>query len=249
MAQKVPEDFKELFGKYNADNCYAVKVALFCVMLSVTLKWTLLGRCQVAQHQGYGSYYYRQRLVRDVVVTCCAALQGYIYSSLVGFLQLVKKTKDGQETVSIEVHTPNEETTVPALGDIVTARVVSVNPRFAKVLIECVREITLNEPFRAQIRKEDIREFEKDKIEMFKSFRPGDVILARVLSFGEASSGYLLSTAENELGVVIAKSEQSGVNMIPVSWTEMQCPKTYNKELRKIAKVIPENLAAKPENL
>ena len=177
------------------------------------------------------------------------ALQGYIYSSLVGFLQLVKKTKDEQETVSIEVHTPNEETTVPALGDIVTARVVSVNPRFAKVLIESVREITLNEPFRAQIRKEDIREFEKDKIEMFKSFRPGDVILARVLSFGEASSGYLLSTAENELGVVIAKSEESGVNMIPVSWTEMQCPKTYNKELRKIAKVIPENLATKPENL
>ena len=143
----------------------------------------------------------------------------------------------------------NGGTTVPALGDIVTARVVSVNPRFAKVLIECVREITLNEPFRAQIRKEDIREFEKDKIEMFKSFRPGDVILARVLSFGEASSGYLLSTAENELGVVIAKSEESGVNMIPVSWTEMQCPKTYNKELRKIAKVIPENLATKPENL
>ena len=51
-----------------------------------------------------------------------------------------------------------------------TARVVSVNARFAKVLIECVRDITLNEPFRAQIRKEDIREFEKDKIEMFKSF-------------------------------------------------------------------------------
>ena len=99
-----------------------------------------------------------------------------------------------------------------------------------------------------QIRKEDIREFEKDKIEMYKSFRPGDIILARVLSLGEASSGYLLSTAENELGVVIAKSETSGDKMIPVSWTEMQCPKTYNKEFRKIAKVVPENLAEMPEN-
>jgi len=120
--------------------------------------------------------------------------------------------------------------------------------RFAKVLIECVRDITLNEPFRGQIRREDIREFEKDKIEMYKCFRPGDIILARVLSMGEASSGYLLSTAENELGVVIAKSEHSGVKMIPVSWTEMQCPKTYNKEFRKIAKVVPENLGEKSEN-
>ena len=63
------------------------------------------------------------------------ALHGYIYSSLVGFLDLVKKTKNDQEIVSIEVHTPNEETAVPAIGDIVTAKVVSVNPRFAKVLI------------------------------------------------------------------------------------------------------------------
>ena len=63
------------------------------------------------------------------------ALHGYIYSSLVGFLDLVKKTKNDQEIVSIEVHTPNEETAVPAIGDIVTAKVVSVNPRFAKVFI------------------------------------------------------------------------------------------------------------------
>ena len=70
----------------------------------------------------------------------------------------------------------------------------------------------------------------------------------RVLSLGEASSGYLVTTAENELGVVIARSEISGVKMIPVSWTEMQCPKTYNKEQRKIAKVIPEDLAEIPES-
>jgi len=52
----------------------------------------------------------------------------------------------------------------------------------------------------------------------------------------------LVTTAENELGVVIARSEMSGIKMVPVSWTEMQCPKTYNKEYRKIAKVIPEEL-------
>ena len=79
---------------------------------------------------------------------------------------------------------------------------------------------------------------------MYKCFRPSDIILARVLSLGEThTSGYVITTAENELGVVIAKSEISGVKMIPVSWTEMQCPKTYNKEHRKIAKVIPEDFS------
>lgn len=30
--------------------------------------------------------------------------------------------------------------------------------------------------------------------------------------------------------------------MVPISWTEMQCPVTYTKKLRKVAKVIPENI-------
>lgn len=54
---------------------------------------------------------------------------------------------------------------------------------------------------------------------------------------------YQLSTAENELGVVIAHSEH-GHSMVPISWTEMQCPKTLVKEQRKVAKVIPENMDA-----
>jgi hypothetical protein len=35
----------------------------------------------------------------------------------------------------------------------------------------------------------------------------------------------------------------SGAAMVPVSWTEMQCPKTYVKEPRKVAKVVPETAA------
>lgn len=30
--------------------------------------------------------------------------------------------------------------------------------------------------------------------------------------------------------------------MVPISWTEMQCPRTKLKELRKVAKVAPETL-------
>lgn len=56
---------------------------------------------------------------------------------------------------------------------------------------------------------------------------------------------YQLSTAENELGVVIAHSEH-GHSMVPVSWTEMQCVKTFIKEARKVAKVVPENFQQTP---
>uniref|UniRef100_A0A8C2PKG0 Exosome complex component CSL4 C-terminal domain-containing protein n=1 Tax=Capra hircus TaxID=9925 RepID=A0A8C2PKG0_CAPHI len=89
--------------------------------------------------------------------------------------------------------------------------------------------------------KEDVRATEKDKVEIYKSFRPGDIVLAKVISLGDAQSNYLLTTAENELGVVVAHSE-SGVQMVPISWCEMQCPKTHTKEFRKVARVQPEFL-------
>uniref|UniRef100_A0A8C5VKJ1 Exosome component 1 n=2 Tax=Strepsirrhini TaxID=376911 RepID=A0A8C5VKJ1_MICMU len=79
------------------------------------------------------------------------------------------------------------------------------------------------------------------KVEIYKSFRPGDIVLAKVISLGDAQSNYLLTTAENELGVVVAHSE-SGVQMVPISWCEMQCPKTHIKEFRKVARVQPEFL-------
>lgn len=58
---------------------------------------------------------------------------------------------------------------------------------------------------------------------------------------------YHLSTAENELGVVIATADGSpqGVNMVPTSWSEMQCPKTLVKEPRKVARVVPEKVISK----
>ena len=35
----------------------------------------------------------------------------------------------------------------------------------------------------------------------------------------------------------------SGVPMVPVGWQEMQCPRTYVKEFRKVAKVLPDSAA------
>ena len=43
------------------------------------------------------------------------------------------------------------------------------------------------------------------QVELYSSFRPGDIVRAEVVSLGDARS-YQLSTAKNELGVVFAKS-------------------------------------------
>ncbi|CAI5679507.1 unnamed protein product [Oreochromis niloticus] len=143
----------------------------------------------------------------------------------------------------ISVVRETETQLLPDVGAIVTCKVTSINPRFAKVHILYVGSTPLKDRFRGTIRKEDVRATEKDKVETYKSFRPGDIVLAKVISLGDVQSNYLLTTAENELGVVVAHSE-AGAQMVPISWCEMQCPLTHSKEFRKVARVQPEYLQA-----
>ncbi|TNN69461.1 Exosome complex component CSL4 [Liparis tanakae] len=158
---------------------------------------------------------------------------GYVYSSLAGY---VLKKNEGEELPVISVVRETEAQLLPDIGAIVTCKVTSINPRFAKVHILYVGSTPLKDRFRGTIRKEDVRATEKDKVETYKSFRPGDIVLAKV-------SNYLLTTAENELGVVVAHSG-AGAQMVPINWCEMQCPRTHSKEFRKVARVQPEFLQA-----
>lgn len=162
--------------------------------------------------------------------------QDYIYSQLAGTVELIDR--EGGLRV-VEVCTVSGETCVPQQADVVTAQVTIISQQFAKCVIKCVGDVVLNRAYRAILRREDIRAAEKDRVEVYKSVRPGDIILARVLPITEAHT-YQLSTAENELGVVIAHSPD-GYPMVPISWTEMQCTKTLLKQPRKVARVVPEN--------
>nr|CAD1830858.1 unnamed protein product [Ananas comosus var. bracteatus] len=123
----------------------------------------------------------------------------------------------------------------PATGSIVVARVTKVMARMASADIMCVESKAVREKFTGIIRQQDVRATEIDKVDMYQSFRPGDIVRALVLSLGDARA-YYLSTAKNELGVVSAQSIAGGT-MIPISWTEMQCPLTGQVEQRKVAKV------------
>lgn len=88
--------------------------------------------------------------------------------------------------------------------------------------------------YQALIRKEDVRAVEKDRVVMDDMFRVGDIVRASVISLGDQSA-YYCSTARNELGVVIAMSEEGNM-MFPISWKEMKDPITGATEVRKVAR-------------
>ena len=102
--------------------------------------------------------------------------------------------------------------------------------------ILCVNGIPVSTAFKGTIKKEHVRAFEIDKVVMYKSFRIGDIVRARVLSRGDKRS-YYLATDRNDLGVVLATST-SGTVMVPVSWELMQDPETNVVEYRKVAKML-----------
>ncbi|KAJ6184241.1 hypothetical protein N7519_005542 [Penicillium mononematosum] len=88
--------------------------------------------------------------------------------------------------------------------------------------------------FQALIRKEDVRAVEKDRVVMDEMFRVGDIVRGSVISLGDQSF-YYLTTARNDLGVVMARSD-AGNMMFPVSWKEMRDPVTGTGEQRKVAR-------------
>jgi exosome complex component CSL4 len=94
---------------------------------------------------------------------------------------------------------------LPTVSSVVLARVTRINPRQATVTIFCVGDVPLHDEFQGIIRAQDVRATEKDKVKIFESFRPGDIVRALVISLGDQSN-YYLSTAQNSLGVVMAYS-------------------------------------------
>ncbi|XP_057476972.1 uncharacterized protein LOC130764686 isoform X1 [Actinidia eriantha] len=159
-----------------------------------------------------------------------------VYASLTGRRSLNPPPPDSPDKrPTVEVTGHKAHGAVPVPGSIVIARVAKVMARMASADIMCVGSKSVREKFSGIIRHQDIRATEIDKVDMHSSFRPGDIVRASILSLGDARA-YYLSTAKNELGVVSAEST-AGATMVPISWTEMQCPLTGQIEQRKVAKV------------
>ena len=128
-------------------------------------------------------------------------------------------------------------TVLPNVRDTVTCRVTRISARLANVEILCVGDRALRDPCAGLVRREDVWPAGVSGTAadgMHRCYRPGDIILAQVLSVGDARA-YILSTAAVEHGVVLARSAE-GVRMSPVSWCELECPVTHIREHRKVAK-------------
>jgi len=168
-----------------------------------------------------------------------------IYASLAGnVITTAPTSKSGKVTISIS-NTSTHNATLPQVSSVVLGRVLRVQQR---QLIASI--LTVDPPsslitpyasntddevqFQAILRKEDVRAFEKDKVNMNAMFRVGDIVKASVISLGDERS-YYISTAGNEFGVIIARSE-AGNPMVPASWKEMKDTTTGKGETRKVAK-------------
>ncbi|KAJ6877223.1 hypothetical protein NC651_030073 [Populus alba x Populus x berolinensis] len=159
----------------------------------------------------------------------------YVFSSLTGLRRTLSPSPDSpDQRPTVEVTGHKAHGAVPEPGCVVIARVTKVMAKTASADIMCVGPKSVQEKFTGIIRQQDVRATEIDKVDMHLSFRPGDIVRALVLSLGDARA-YYLSTAKNELGVVSAESA-AGATMVPISWTEMQCPLTGQIEQRKVAK-------------
>lgn len=159
--------------------------------------------------------------------------EDFIYASLAGQVVIHHRKNDIK---FIGVH-GNKKTsrTLPSQNDIVTCQVTSIQTNLALCLIWCVNSHVLKQPYKAMVRKDQMRHHEKDLLDISKCCLPGDIIIGKIIGVGD-NGNYLITIADKEFGVVIATSE-AGATMVPISWTEMMCPKTNIKEERKVAKI------------
>ncbi|KAF3930605.1 hypothetical protein ABW19_dt0205000 [Dactylella cylindrospora] len=125
-------------------------------------------------------------------------------------------------------------TLLPEVNSEVLCRVTRINARQATVAIFVVNGRVCGDEFQGVIRVQDVRLTEVDKVKIFTSFRPGDIVRAKVISLGDQSN-YYLSTAHNSLGVIMASSE-AGDPMFPINWKEMKSMNSGIVEERKVAK-------------
>ncbi|RKU41866.1 exosome 3'-_5 exonuclease subunit ski4 (Csl4) [Coniochaeta pulveracea] len=173
-----------------------------------------------------------------------------LYSSLLGVVHISQTKPQGPAkrltkitaappvelpTISVSRSGDSEKREVlPGVNDIVLSRVIRITPRQAVVSILVCGDSVLEAEWQGVIRVQDVRATEKDRVKIYESFRPGDIVRAEVISLGDQAN-YYLSTARNELGVIMATSE-AGNTMYPVSWKEYKDPETGVVEKRKVAK-------------
>lgn len=119
--------------------------------------------------------------------------EDHIYASLAGQV-IIKHSSGDVKFIGVDGKYKASRT-LPSINDVVTCRVTSIQSNLALCLIWCVNAHVLRQPFKAMVRKEDIRHHEKDSIDISKYCLPGDVIKGKVIGVGD-NGRYLVSIAD-----------------------------------------------------
>ncbi|RKP01148.1 hypothetical protein CXG81DRAFT_29817 [Caulochytrium protostelioides] len=165
---------------------------------------------------------------------------GYVLAAVAGQKQLAAPTPASQGRRAVRVQRHKQAPPVPRMHSVVLAKVLRVTPRVATVAIQVVDGAPCPDPgavgeFMGHIRAQDVRATDRDSVVMYDCFAPGDLVRCTVVSLGDVRN-YFLSCARNGLGVILAKSAAApDTLLVPISWTQMRCPKTGTIELRKVA--------------
>ena len=173
----------------------------------------------------------------------------HVYASLLGTVALASGIKKDDVNPAhtapqhlpvvtvIPLHEKTAASQVLVVGQVVLVRIVRVSTQQAAAEIVAADGLigALKDLKSGVIRKEDVKSGATEDVKIYDSFRPNDIVIAKIISLGDTKR-YFLSTAEAELGVIRAISSSSGKYMIPVNYKEMECPETKIKEPRKCAK-------------
>lgn len=84
-------------------------------------------------------------------------------------------------TISVTRHGSRREV-LPDVGNVVLARVLRLMPKQAVATIQQVGDTVLQTEWQGLIRVQDVRATEKDKVKIYESFKPGDIVRAQVVS-------------------------------------------------------------------
>ncbi|UJR27163.1 hypothetical protein I4U23_008461 [Adineta vaga] len=164
--------------------------------------------------------------------------QNCIYASIAGTIQLQlfdSSSTNPDKKPTISVVRQDRSLAVPSVGSLAYCKVTNVTSRFVRCLIFAINNQPLKTPCHGRITRENIESLNKDSVVCSTKFRPDDIVLARIISLGDANA-YLLSTAEENLGVIAARSV-AGEKLVPISDCQMMCPMTNTSEPRKVAKI------------
>lgn len=153
-----------------------------------------------------------------------------IFSSLLGDISISNTCNPPK----ISVKSINTKIYKPKIGDEVYAIIKKITNNYVNCDILATKYNKLDSSIQALIRPENIRAEYKD-FDINTCFKPGDIILSKIIATDLTNSVYL-STQDVEHGVVIAKGLHSNSIMMPISLNEMKCLICDINEYRKVAK-------------